>query len=626
MTLLAPDLAALRALGVIRALDEHVARTLGRLAGDDRPAVLAAVAAVSRATADGHVCLRLARVAGQPVAADPEDSAPLAGRWPGRAAWLSELASSPLVGGPHDFTPLVLGASERLYLRRYWQLEAALAGRIRARLSAPDLVVAQAPLCDALERLFPCPAGAAESHPARRLRDAARSAALRPLVVLTGGPGSGKTTAVVRILALLAELARATGAGLPRVALLAPTGKAAARLAEAVRQARAGLPCAAEVRDALPTEAATVHRALGSLPHSRTRFRHDEAHPLPADVVVVDEASMLDLALAARLTAAVRPDARLLLVGDPDQLASVEAGAVLGQLALDPRSAAAPTGTGPTEPPAAAATAAPEPLRSTVVPLTGNYRFAAAPGISAVATAIRAGDRPRALAALCASATPDVRLVPLPAGGQLPPELLATALAGFDAIRAASDGRQRQAALGRFRILCALRRGPFGLDAVNAAVERALGATGRLRGPGRFYPGQPLIVKANDYALGLFNGDVGLVAALADPAGGRTLYAEFIMPDGELRRISPARLPPHDTAFALTVHQSQGSEFDEVALLLPDRDNPLLTCELLYTALTRARARVVVYGDPQLVAEALGRRVDRDSGLADALRAPPDAA
>ncbi|MGH7785643.1 MAG: exodeoxyribonuclease V subunit alpha [Candidatus Binatia bacterium] len=611
---------ALRARGVLSPLDEHFARTVARLGGEMRAAVVLAAALVSRQVGNGHVCLDLPRLldgaplrdeAGDPVGADT---------WPPLEAWLATLRHSPLVGSadaPAGATPLVLDAAGRLYLRRYWQHQRQLAGAIAERAAEVDAQVDDALLRDGLRRLFPAPPGGEPDWQ----RVAACAAVQRRFCVISGGPGTGKTFTVVKILALLIEQALQRGGAPLRITLLAPTGKAAARLGEAIQQAKGGLAVAADVCAAIPEDPSTVHRRLGA-ELGRAGFRHHAAHPLATDVVLVDEASMVDLALMARLIDAMPAAARLILLGDQDQLASVEAGAVLGdicnvggrrcystdfvarvatlagdQLALDP---SAPRTTG---------------ICDSIVSLTRSYRYRAESGIGRLARGINAGDEASVQHILDGGG--DLRRCDPGAHGELGVELRELLDAFMASYAQAVQPRDRLLALQAFRVLCAHRRGPLGADAVNQQIERHLAAAGHIQGGETFYVGRPIMVTRNDYQLKLFNGDVGVIVDDAQRDGGRAAYFPTAEADG--RRISPARLPPCDTVFAMTVHKSQGSEFDAVAVLLPDGDSPVVTRELLYTAVTRARRHVTLIATRETVARAVRQRVERASGLRDAL-------
>jgi exodeoxyribonuclease V alpha subunit len=436
-------------------------------------------------------------------------------------------------------------------------------------------------LADGLARLFD---GTSDADARQRL--AAETAVRRRLAVVAGGPGTGKTTTVARIVALLCEQAAAAGAVPPLVALAAPTGKAAARLVEAVHAEAAALDVDRALRARIGAlDASTLHRLLGWRPGSHSRFRHHRGNRLPHDVVIVDETSMVPLSLMARLVEAVRPDARLVLVGDPGQLTSVEAGAVLGDIV------------GPA--------AAPE--RGIVV-LDRVHRYGGA--IAAVAEGIRAGDGDAVVAALDGVTWIPVDVADPAAASALAPVrdgAVATARAVTAAARA-GDAAGAIAALGGFRVLCAHRRGPYGVAAWTARIEGWLDQPAGLLD--EWYVGRPLLVTENDDALRLYNGDTGVV--VAGPDG--EVRAAFERQGGVLE-LSPTRLAAIDTVYAMTVHKSQGSQFDRAAVVLPDPLSPLLTRELLYTAVTRAREGLLLVGTEAAVRAAVARPVARASGL-----------
>jgi exodeoxyribonuclease V alpha subunit len=604
--------------GWLDPLDLQGARLLGDLVGESEPTVRLALALASRQVRLGHVCLDLRATTAAPGPLDDE-GLPLPDlRWPPLAAWLAALDASQLVASVPDGAaadwpttapvPLVLEQpSGRLYLRRWWDHEAALAAALQRRAEAPAPYDA-ATLDAGLVRLFPPAAGPADTG----RQDQAAAAALatrRRLAVITGGPGTGKTTTVVRLLALLIEQAQAAGQPPPRVLLLAPTGKAAGRMEESVVAALARLPVAEEVRAAIPTSARTIHRALG--PRLDGSWRHDTAYPLAADVVVVDEASMIDVALMHALVTAVREDARLVVLGDRDQLASVEAGAVLADICGS---------SGGDEP--SASTDGP-PIARAIARLSYSFRFGAATGIGALARAIQAGDADTALALLADPTIPDVSLVasaPVARNRLIHSHLAALVRDGYGAYLDALDSPTTDSAavgaallaLGNFRVLCAHRRGPTGVGVVGGAVIEALTRTGRIAEAGEHWRGRPILVTRNDDALRLYNGDVGLIAP--DAAMDGRLRAFFPGPDGP-RAVAPPRLPPHETVFAMSIHKSQGSEFGSVAIMLPDVGSPLLTRELLYTAVTRARNQVTLFAQPEAIRAAIDRRAERASGL-----------
>ncbi|OMG67315.1 exodeoxyribonuclease V subunit alpha [Stutzerimonas balearica] len=579
-------------------LERAFVASLQRLEPQTPEAVLLAAALCCEALAGGDVCLPLRRLAGRRPW--PEIDLVL----PALEAWRAQLEASPLVGGPGAYAPLILDG-ERLYLARYQAYEQQLAERLLARASdAPE--VDEACLADSLARLF---AFNRQTPDWQRL--AAAQAVRRRLAVISGGPGTGKTTTVVRLLAALLE--QPGGANLA-IGLAAPTGKAAARMAEAIRNAKAQLPVAEAIRAALPDEARTLHRLLGSRGDS-PRVRHDAANPLPLDVLVVDEASMVDLALMAKLVEALPPRARLILLGDKDQLAAVEAGAVFAELCegrgFDARAAAdLERLTGQAVPIQAPRSR----LGDAVVLLTHSHRFAGDSGIGELARRINAGDAPGTLALLREGAA-ELLWNAEPSAAALVERLEQGYAAYLQAARQ-GDPAAAFAAFNGFRALTAQREGAFGVAGLNEALEarfkRRLGVASRER----WYPGRAIMVRQNDYALGLFNGDIGLCLQSGD--GLRVFF------EGEqgFRGFAPARLPSHDSAFAMTVHKSQGSEFSEVLLALPEQPSPLLTRALLYTGITRARQRVELWALPARLAEAVKARAERASGLAERLAAP----
>jgi exodeoxyribonuclease V alpha subunit len=522
-----------------------------------------------------------------------------------------------------------------------------------------------------LDALFPPTAGHLSDEPDWQKLACALAVRSR-LAIITGGPGTGKTSTVARLLVLLLALSKDEQTA-PRIGLAAPTGKAAARLTQSLRAALDGLPWPALPGGAALRErllagigagAVTLHRLLGA------RLYRPVSEPLPLDVLVVDEASMIDLALMDTLLAALPPAARLTLLGDKDQLASVEAGAVLGELCRRAEGGhygaaacawlAACTGVPPPEP---LRDAAGLPLDQAVAMLRTSHRFGADSGIGRLAAAVHAGDA-AAVRALLAAQLSDVRRAELGAGDlSRDPALRALLLdqaeassAQFlhalratrpapDAPRAVWDGWAAQLLreLGRFQLLCALREGPWGVAVLNAAIETLLRETGLLaaatdggssRGDGRndgtspdaWYAGRPVLVTRNDAALGLMNGDVGLALRIParfgasgqpDPAAGLALRVAFPGDSGGVRWLSAARLPAVETVWAMTVHKAQGSEFEHAALLLPDRMTPVLTRELIYTGLTRARQRFTLIGPAgvdAVLAQALARRVRRSGG------------
>ena len=543
--------------------DIHVARRLTALAGEPDETVALALAVAVRALRGGSVCVDLRSVAEQ--VGRPELP------WPAPDDWLAAVTDSPMVAE----TPVLRLFGDLLYLDRYWLEEQQVCDDVLALLASTLRGTVPS-----LDRLFP--AGWEEQ------RSAAEVALTQSLTVLTGGPGTGKTTTVARLLALLAEQASLAGQPPLRIALAAPTGKAAARLLEAVQLEVDALDPVD--RDRLPElTSSTLHRLLRSLPGNSSRFRHHRENRLPHDVIVVDETSMVSLTLMARLLEAVRPDSRLLLVGDADQLASVEAGAVLADLV---------DGLGGRD-------------DVRIVSLQTSHRFGES--IGALATAIRDGDDDRVIELLAAGGEHIEWLDTDEPGEQLRTVLLPHALRLREAA-VRGDGAAGLAALGEHRLLCAHRRGPFGVQHWNRQIERWLtDSTGEPIWTD-WYAGRPVLVTANDYGLGLYNGDTGVTVVrgtgLCAVVGSGAGPVEF----------ATGRLSDVDTMHAMTIHKSQGSQADEITVLLPQEESRLLTRELFYTAVTRAKQRVRVVGSEPAIREAISRRVVRASGLARRLR------
>ena len=607
-------------------IDRHFARLIERLTGGAQSEVALAAALVSRSCREGHSCLNLRDRVG--VGRLLEDGNGKVSELPPIDFWSEKLRASPVVGAPGEFKPLVLDAQGRLYLHRYWEYETNLALAIRRRATQIAGAIDVARLEDGLRRLFP----ATDGGEVDLQKEAALVALRRRLCVISGGPGTGKTRTVALALALALEQA---GDKPLRVALAAPTGKAAARLQESVRQWRDKLECDARVRERFPAEASTVHRLLGGAPGTAA-IRFNAENPLPVDVLVVDEASMVDLAMMAKLFAALPEHARIVLVGDRDQLASVEAGAVLGDI-CGPRTAIAATvrsrapspsegGEGRGEEDRQPSRCAPQ-LRASsrdltvaatggladcIVQLEKNYRFAPGSGILELSRAVNRGDADSAIDVLNSGS--NVSAVKVPGPHELKAALRTVVMERFAAAVSTREPQSALAALSQFRILTALRRGPYGAENLNRLAEEILNEEGLVPGP--WYPGRPVLVTENDYSRRLFNGDVGVI--LLDPASG-TLMTFFIGVDGQIRAVSPARLPRHETVFAMTVHKSQGSEFAQVLLVLPDRESPVLTRELVYTGITRASESVEVWMNEPVFRSAVARRMERASGLREAL-------
>lgn len=669
--------------GWLRTLDAAFARFLWTEAPHSAPLLLLAAALASHQLGRGHVCLDLKATLDDPAFALslPPDGPQMLPAVPAQppaevlagvtlAQWQAALAEPDLVAAQvHDEagnTPLVLTGT-RLYLRRYWQYEQDVRAGIERRLARGAQLEAALPLPIAratLDALF-APRASGTSHVRADWQKLACALAARSAFsIVTGGPGTGKTTTVVRLLALLQTLAlgRASGsvnARPLRIRLAAPTGKAAARLNESIAGAVERLPFdalqkhvdATVLRKAIPTAVTTLHRVLGTRPGSR-RFRHDAANPLPVDVLVIDEASMVDLEMMAAVLDALPSTARLILLGDKDQLASVEAGAVLGELCDRAREGhyteatrawlEAATGE---RIDAAMLDERGLPLDQAVAMLRESHRFASESGIGALSELVNAGDAVGVakiwtrgyadLARIACSATDDGPLRALSVDGRVGDDTegrrqgyrhyLETMRATRPAPDASPEALAKWAAdvlkaHGAFQLLCALRRGPWGVDGLNRRVARLLHEEGLIEPRGDWYAGRPVLVTHNDYELGLMNGDIGIALELPVPPGEPpVLRVAFPAGDGSggVKWVSPSRLQGVETVFALTVHKSQGSEFMHAALVLPDTFSPILTRELVYTGITRARAylTLVVPEGRQVLDRAVLAKVQRASGL-----------
>jgi len=597
-------------------LDLEFTRFVATSCGVTAPEVLLASCLVTHLSTAGHTCVELSEFAGGEVLGGEGVAGPGA---PALTAWCAALRASPLVGGPDDYRPLILDVHGRLYLYRYWRYEQIVADRLTALAQRRAMVDARA-LAVTIETLF----AGTEGHARDGQREACRVAATQHLCVISGGPGTGKTTTAVRILGLLAD----ANPGL-RIALAAPTGKAAARLGDALLAESGGLP--EGVRDALPRGAATLHRLLG-MRADAARPEYHRDHPLTADLVLVDEASMIDLGLMARLVDALPAHARLVLLGDKDQLASVEAGAVLADLCGPAGAPDSIPETAEGDPPttsqagatvgAATRSTARSTIADCVVQLHGSYRFDPRSAIARLARAVRAGDADAALAVLGSGSDTDLLWRRDADRRLLVDGMVDTYAPLLELARGAGPAAEVLAAVGRFQLLCARRETESGVGALNRAIEEELAGRGLARVGFGWYPGRPVMVTRNDYALRLYNGDVGVV--LADPDADGALRVCFRTADGAVRWIAPTRMPEHVTAYALTVHKAQGSEFDRVAVVLPRSPSPVLSRELLYTAITRARQRVELWADEAVLRITIARRLRRASGLRDALWGTPE--
>ena len=647
-----------RELGILDSLDVHVADHLGMLVGEDDPDVLLALALAVRAPRHGHVCVDLAELEDEGLFGEPDDGSQVEPARPpplptDRGAWLARIGRSPLVRTPDGLEaarPFVLDGSA-LYTDRYFTYEERLAQALRARLEVSMKPVDSALLGHGL-RALAGPMSEPFGKPfegLERQRLAAATALLRGFCVISGGPGTGKTYTVRIVLALLwAQWARSNDPGGdapgPRVALAAPTGKAAFRMKEAMQHgideflgAAASVLGPHRTPDQLRSfldglEPSTIHRLLGFDPLHPSRFRHKKDDPVPYDVVVIDETSMVDLALMCKLVDAVSDDARIILLGDQHQLSSVEAGTVLADLC----------GSTSVDKPQISRAYAEELARmadvsgldeharvredrgpyDAIVALDRSRRFRPDSGIALFAKECLSEKLGEERVAALLRTHDDVELLGHGERGAPCDAARDAILAGYAPyLRRLHDGPKQGETLDDlhrhvlelfdgFRILCAHRRGPTGVATMNDFVVRLLSRQGLIQPTGEFWVGRPILVTRNDYVVGLYNGDVGIV--VSDAQGDKTVV--FPVPS-TVRAVAPARLPDHETVFAMTIHKSQGSEFAHAMVVLPERPSPILTRELIYTGVTRAMAKMTMLGSSELLVQGLARSVRRASGL-----------
>lgn len=458
-----------------------------------------------------------------------------------------------------------------LYLQRYWSYECQLAEKISALVSSE---IKNLEIDKVINQYFPA------QLETDWQKKAALAAVKCPITIITGGPGTGKTTTVVKILALLQELS----AQPIKIALAAPTGKAAMRLQQAIGQSKSNLPCTDYIKDQIPEQVITLHRLLGARPPS-PYYKYNSVTPLPYDIVVVDEVSMIDLPLMSKLVSALKENARLILLGDKNQLASVETGTVLADLT--------------------------DALPTYTQELKRYYRFSG--HIKAFADAVNKQEAHIAWELLEQDFS-DVCMLKT----ELITFIVEKQLNYLQLIADRSEFLDVYLAFNKFQVLCANRQGLYGVEDINQRVTQELKNKGFIVNSGEWYAGRPILITQNDAVLQLFNGDIGL--CLADSESNGQLRVYFLLADGSIRKYSPARLPNCETVFAMTIHKSQGSEFEEVLLLLPETINPILTKELIYTGITRARSVVKLVASKGVLIETILRKVERFSGLSERVK------
>ena len=613
-------ISTLNSAGIFSRIDIHFARFILDFSNDQDPDIFLAAALVSRATAGGDICLTLDAMSEAVLFEEQAGQNPVL--CPAIDKWRQKLEAHPTIGKPGERCPLILDDRNRLYLYRYWEYENKLSLSIRDRASGELADFKPQRVSATLNRLFPSTDAGIDWQ-----KVAAIIALLKRFSVITGGPGSGKTHAIAGILALILAC---TGDNKLNIYLTAPTGKAAARLADSILRVKEHLNCSRSIKDAIPGDVFTIHRLLKPI-SGTPYFHYNSDNLLAADVVVVDEASMVDLALMSKLLQATAPNARILVVGDKDQLASVQAGSVLGDvcdrqvihgfsksflkqivtfsgIAVENFAQGPEDGSG---------------LQDCICELQNNYRFSSQSGIGGISRAINSGENVKSMALLKNSAETAVEWVEINTPNELHSQLTHRIIEGYRKYLTIQDPVLAMDAFNEFKILCALNIGPYGAGSINHLAEQVLQQKNLIGdkqdGSRPWYRGRPVMITRNDYSLGLFNGDIGITLPDPEASSEDHLYVYFRDATGKTRRFLPHRLPQHETVYAMTVHKSQGSEFDHVVLVLPEKDYPLMTRELIYTGLTRARQKVSIWGTEPVLTASISRKIERSSGLREAL-------
>ncbi len=595
-------------------IDEHFANLIQRLAGNAEPELQLAAKLVSIQCGEGHICVDLASVAGMQVPSDWQAWSGL-DFFPGLNVWKEKLEKSNVVGPPDSFFPLILNNENKLYLQRFYSYEKTVADFLHKKNHMISGTSEVTSLQQSLRRFFD-----PKSDELDWQQIAAVAAFCNSFCVISGGPGTGKTTTVAKIIALLADHKKNN---LFRVALAAPTGKAAAKLLDSIRTLK--VKACAEIlqRNEVKITSGTLHRFLGIQPRSDAIGKRNTSL-LPFDLIIVDEASMVDLPLMARLVSVIGDQTRLILLGDREQLASVEPGSVFGDLCpqfvlnefSDGFRALVCGITGFTLP-LNDKSPRKQIVADFVVQLKKNYRFSHESSIQQVIQAMRCGDAEAALAVFDDQNCKEMRRYDLPGANHVVE--LVSKLVDQNIIAPITEQSVAftSAVLEKSCVLCALRHGPYGVEEINRLAQNQLVKKKKVLGGEMFFPGLPVMITSNDYSLGLFNGDVGVV--VEDSLAPEGVSVVFPGENEKARLFALPLLPPFEPVFAMTVHKSQGMEFDHVCLILPDRSSPVLTRELIYTAISRARKTVEVWGSREIFAEAVHNKVKRDSGLGSTL-------
>ena len=605
--------------GYLSKIDVHFGKFITALDKNDNPDIFIAAALASRATSDGDGFLDLNSITRKPILSNTIGVERF--KSPQLSEWLNTLNQSRVVGRPGEFRPLILDEKNRLYLYRYWDYENILSRTIKSRIKEDIQGIDKSILKDSLNRLFPNNG----TNEFNWFKVAGVIAAFKKLCVITGGPGTGKTFTTAKILALLLELSQKDKLN---ILLAAPTGKAAARIGESIKASKKALNCSDDIIDAIPSEAYTIHRMLKTIPGS-PYFYHNAENPLSADIVVVDEVSMVDLALMSKLLSAVKNDARIILIGDRDQLASVEAGFVMADICdrdnihlfseyfcrqfekITQCKMEVPSNNLKKNPG----------LYDCMVVLKKSFRFTDDSGIGEFSRAVNNGKFDDTFSIL--QNNPDqIDWKKISSPNDLSIALPKEVINGYSDYLNCSDPLRALELFNRFRILCAVKFGVLGVIEINRLAEEILNRNDLIEleniSTYPWYRGRPVLITRNDYSLELFNGDIGITMTEQNSES-KNLYVYFSAASGRLRRFLPHRLPEHETAYAMTVHKSQGSEFENVLLVLPNQDYPVLTRELLYTGITRAKNHISIWGGEEIIKATILRKIFRNSGLKDAL-------
>jgi exodeoxyribonuclease V alpha subunit len=585
--------------------DLHFADFLYKLDNTNNPLVYISAFLTSSALRDGHTCFDLSQLAEKkftynelPFSIDLFPSIPL---------WCDTLLCCKIVGKPGDYKPLIID-NNRLYLHRYWNYEQKL---VKALLSMTSTTLPSDffNYQDQIASFF----NVSSDH-----LDFQHIAALVSLVnrctIITGGPGTGKTTTVARILALLLTVHGKQ----KRIALAAPTGKAAARLSSSITQALPSIVCPDEIKKSIPSQATTLHRLLGTISHSPD-FIYNETTPLPYDIVVVDEASMIDLALMSKLVTALQPESKLILLGDKDQLSSVEAGSVLGDICDTGTPHSFTIDLSKVIQSIVPKFLIPEKIEpefaNCIVTLQKSYRFDDSSGIGLLSRAINDGNSNLAIDILCSSEHKECVFKPLSTQTDFRLILHKLTMNNFSPLQKSKCPHDLFSYLDSFRILCPVRQGPFGVEAINEQITSIL--FNKKSDSTQIYHGLPILITSNNYSLNIFNGDTAII--VQDPCDPANLKVAFRNQDNSIRYLALRQIVSWETAYSLTVHKSQGSEFDSILLILPPIHSPVLTRELLYTAVTRAKKKVEIWGTPEILKSCIDSQIIRTSGLRERL-------